>query len=517
MANLYGWIDFNSDGQFSASEFATTTLANGFTGSKTLTWSNVTVSGSASGHYLRVRLTRNTLNDNGGTAAVDERSTLAASSGEVEDYLAIELTCPAPANEAACQTQATIDTKYATWLATVKAGGGCSGVLTNNSTGAPSACGGSKTVIFTYTSTCSPLTTTCSSTFTVATDAAPIITTCAVTRNISGCNTAAITGPAYSTTSTASTEAVFENATNQGIAVDACGITSVTYFDVATGTCPIVVTRRWTVTDVCGNTAACNQTINITETVAPSVICPVNVTISCTSSTLPATTGTATSTDNCTVSPTVTYTDVTASLPTCAQEYTITRTWRATDNCGNSSICTQLITIDDNTPPVINCPVNVTLECLINTLPANTGTPTSSDNCGSTPILTYTDVTVASGRPGEYSITRTWRATDACGNSSTCNQDISVVDSNPPVVTTQPNNVNECIGGTAQMTVVSQWWIRYTDLSMAIKSKWNKWMGKCDRNRINHYNIYSTKYFSRNNLLPDINHFFNYRLRTGRK
>jgi hypothetical protein len=81
----------------------------------------------------------------------------------------------------------------------------------------------------------------------------PVITTCAVTRNIEGCNTAAITGPAYATTSASSSEAEFENGTNQGVASDNCGITSVTYIDVAVGTCPTVVTRTWTITDACGN------------------------------------------------------------------------------------------------------------------------------------------------------------------------------------------------------------------------------------------------------------------------
>ena len=452
-ANLYGWIDLNGNGQFSSNEFASTTLVNGFTGSKTLTWTNVTVSGAATSRYLRIRLTSNNLNDNAGTTAVDERSTVSASNGEVEDYLAVELTCPTATTEASCQTQSAIDTKYNAWLATVKAGGGCNGVLTNNSPGPPSSCGGTRTVTFTYTSTCAPLTTQCTSTFTVNADTPPAIATCAVTRNITGCNTAAITTPAYSATTATSSEAVFEAAPNNGNASDACGITSVTYIDVATGVCPIVVTRTWTVTDVCGQTATCIQTINISETTLPGISCPPNVTITCTASTLPANTGTATATDNCTASPTVTYTDVTQSSPTCAQEYTITRTWRATDNCGNTSTCNQLITIDDSTPPVITCPPNLTIECTINTSPGSTGTATATDNCGAAPVITYTDVTVSSPRPLEYTITRTWVATDACGNSSSCNQVISVADSNPPVITQQPNNVNECIGGTTQMIV----------------------------------------------------------------
>jgi len=86
-ANLYAWIDLNSDGQFSSNEFQSTTVANGFTGNKTLTWTGVTISGATPKPYLRVRLTTDNLTDNAGTAAVDERSTLSAGDGEIEDYL----------------------------------------------------------------------------------------------------------------------------------------------------------------------------------------------------------------------------------------------------------------------------------------------------------------------------------------------------------------------------------------------------------------------------------------------
>src|SRR5205085_9285901 len=45
-----------------------------------------------------------------------------------------------------------------------------------------------------------------------------------------------------------------------------------------------------------------------------------------------------------------------------------------------------------------------------------------------------------------FSVTRTWRATDACSNSATCNQTITVV-ANGPSVTSAPSQVVEC--GTA--------------------------------------------------------------------
>ena len=81
----------------------------------------------------------------------------------------VDLRCAADKTEAACQSQSTINAAYAAWLATAS-GSGCNGVLTNNSTGAPSASGGSKTVTFTYTqSGCNnqAAVTTCTATFTV--------------------------------------------------------------------------------------------------------------------------------------------------------------------------------------------------------------------------------------------------------------------------------------------------------------------------------------------------------------
>ncbi len=64
----------------------------------------------------------------------------------------------------------------AAWLSTVIASGGCNGNLTNNSQGAPSACGGSRTVTFTYTSTCAPLTSSVQATFTVPNSPAVVLT-----------------------------------------------------------------------------------------------------------------------------------------------------------------------------------------------------------------------------------------------------------------------------------------------------------------------------------------------------
>src|SRR4029453_17844503 len=164
-------------------------------------------------------------------------------------------------------------------------------------------------------------------------------------------------------------------------------------------------------------------------------------------STLPANTGSATATDNCDSTPAITFSDVTIG-GLCPQELTITRTWRATDDCGKNSTCKQIITINDSQAPIITCPPNITIECTASTLPANTGSATATDNCDATPLITFSDVTIGGSCPQELTITRTWRATDDCGNSSSCNQTISVDDSQAPLITCPPNITIECTAST---------------------------------------------------------------------
>ena len=43
--------------------------------------------------------------------------------------------------------------------------------------------------------------------------------------------------------------------------------------------------------------------------------------------------------------------------------YTITRTWTASDPCGNTAQCVQVITVIDDEAPVMICPPNITIEC----------------------------------------------------------------------------------------------------------------------------------------------------------
>jgi hypothetical protein len=113
--------------------------------------------------------------------------------------------------------------------------------------------------------------------------------------------------------------------------------------------------------------------------------------------------------------------------------YTITRTWMATDACGNSSTDDQIITVVDTTASTIsNCPTNITqpndagvCNAVVTWTP-----PTANDNCDPSPTFTSTH------SPGDTfpvgTTTVTYTATDACGNTSTCTFDVTVNDAEPP-------------------------------------------------------------------------------------
>src|SRR5262245_34403792 len=179
----------------------------------------------------------------------------------------VTLTCPVNTTTSACQTQAAVNLAFNNWLATASGTGGCNGILTNNNTGAPSACGGATTVTFTYTSSCAPLTTTCQATFTVP--APPtVVLTCPVNTTTSACLTQAQVNSAFSAwLATASgvggCNGILTN--NNTGAPDAClGGAKTVVFTYTSSCAPLTTT--------------CQATFTVPAPSAVVLTCPVNTT-----------------------------------------------------------------------------------------------------------------------------------------------------------------------------------------------------------------------------------------------
>src|SRR4029434_10671137 len=115
---------------------------------------------------------------------------------------------------------------------------------------------------------------------------------------------------------------------------------------------------------------------------------------------------------------------------TCTRTYT--RTWDATDACGNHSATrTQVITaIDTQAPTIGTAGADATIDC---TASPNFTPPTASDDCSGVTVNILSTTTTANSCVKIY--TRTWDATDACGNhSATRTQVITAVDTHAPTI-----------------------------------------------------------------------------------
>ena len=179
----------------------------------------------------------------------------------------------------------------------------------------------------------------------------------------------------------------------------------------------------------------CTFKVTVTDSQAPVLNgVPADATVEC--SDVPAA-PVVTGSDNCDSSLTVQFTQTRAD-GSCPNNYTLTRTWTVTDNAGNTTSKSQIITVQDTTAPVLSAaPPDVTVEC--DSVPA-AATLTATDNCDSNVTVQMTQTRVDGSCPSNYTLTRTWTATDSCGNHSSKTQVITVRDTTKPNFVTPPTN-----------------------------------------------------------------------------
>ncbi|WP_293052351.1 HYR domain-containing protein, partial [Paludibacter sp.] len=107
------------------------------------------------------------------------------------------------------------------------------------------------------------------------------------------------------------------------------------------------------------------------------------------------------------------------------------------DNVPGNNTSTVTSTVQDKTPPVITCPGDITINCDESQDPSHTGIATATDNCTSSGSITinHSDQIVTGSCANNYTIKRTWTATDQSANTSSCIQTITVQDITAPAIT----------------------------------------------------------------------------------
>ena len=232
---------------------------------------------------------------------------------------------------------------------------------------------------------------------------------------------------------------------------DACGSeVIISFFDTPfSGGCvqPVgMYMRTYTFEDDCGNANMFTQFIELYDTTPPVIdmTCPADTVLAadadCAADLSVDALGLAEviATDNCGgAAPDVelSWTDHDTTV-TCAGSFSFIRTFNAVaiDNCGNTTTatCDQVIGVEDLTAPAFaeTLPEDATVSC--DAVPA-AAVLTAIDGCDGAPVVDFTEaLNDDDDCASNYTLVRTWTATDDCGNSTTHAQTLTVVDNTAP-------------------------------------------------------------------------------------
>ncbi|PSR14342.1 MAG: hypothetical protein C7N36_04390, partial [Bacteroidetes bacterium] len=231
-------------------------------------------------------------------------------------------------------------------------------------------------------------------------------------------------------------------------AIDECSGTNATVVLTETTTnpaeCGQILTRTWRAMDACGNVSTATQQVFFTDNVAPTIrfthplltnfqdeqelVLPVGLGYGNPHEPIVFAPGDVQVVDNCAANLTATVQLSLLSEGDCDVDGYLARyraTWTAVDPCGNRTAISILVTyVDTYAPEIFQVPADLVLYC-DDPIPAP-GTVFVKDDYtqGIEPVFTETSVPTAFGTR----ITRSWEATDECGNSTKVVQYIDIYD-----------------------------------------------------------------------------------------
>lgn len=206
--------------------------------------------------------------------------------------------------------------------------------------------------------------------------------------------------------------------------------------------CNYWLTRKYLIYTRCGSYVYTVQYTWKVDHTPPEIQCPDTLDLGCNPASLPAPDPTTVHAKDECCDPVITWIgDIIIDNFEDCRQYRI-RKYMAEDCCGNQSFCEQVITwISDITPPVIvSCPAGKDLGCnpkydnIEDLLPKPTPHEIKARDLCSKIKVRYelSDITVFGC---QYSITRTYIVSDACGNEASCFQTFTwTVDHEPPVI-----------------------------------------------------------------------------------
>ncbi len=207
-------------------------------------------------------------------------------------------------------------------------------------------------------------------------------------------------------------------------------------------------TITYSATDIAGNESTCSFDIVVDDTEAPDITCPGDIVLDAASGdcTTIVTYADPVATDNCSG---VSYALIDG--PASGTEFPVgitTVTYEATDGAGNTSECSFTVTVNEDVPPTIDCPANISVgnDAGICGATVNYTAPVGMDNCGDA-----TTELIDGPAPGSLfpvgTTTVTYQVTDISGNQASCSFDVTVTDTELPVFDCPGDQTIEAVGG----------------------------------------------------------------------
>lgn len=196
-----------------------------------------------------------------------------------------------------------------------------------------------------------------------------------------------------------------------------------------------------TVVDSWGNFTECSFEVTVSDTSAPTLLCPGDVTINlgddCTFI-YPDLVSSALALDNCEI-PAIEQSVPAGTAGSGAGVWPVELT--TTDGAGNTASCTVNVITVDLLDPSFNCPEDLTIELDSNCLwvvPDFSSETNPMDNCDPSPVYSQMPAAgeIISG-PGVQIVELSY--TDASGNESTCDFQVLLVDVTPPAASIAPS------------------------------------------------------------------------------
>jgi HYR domain len=214
-------------------------------------------------------------------------------------------------------------------------------------------------------------------------------------------------------------------------------------------------------TDACGNKSRDSVRVYLKDLTPPNAICkPFTLVLNANGTgTIVVANVNNGSFDNCTPTPQLTYT-LSQTNFTCANVGPNNVTLSVTDLCNNVGTCTAVVTVVDNTPPVIECfgdtIINKDANCTY-TMPDLRFRVTRTDACGIASVTQNPAIGSIFGASIQ-TVLVTLTVTDVNGNASNCTFRINFRDVTPPVISGCPSNITVFTGlGRTTCNQVATW------------------------------------------------------------